>query len=276
MTATSDHARIRKIGESTQIFFEEAVQALLKWRLFHVVDRPLRALLYQISRDEARHLAVGRHVLGLRPGEALEKRMSLFFPVHLIPERKELHSKAREIGAMQMKLALNQAAYRPHGILASFETLPGYYCQGCCPFRPDGFLLEPKLGEAPESVFDNFSWAKRFEGFNGMVHGGAIAAALDELMGYATILCGGALSVTTQLKLTYLRPVMISTSYRIEARILESSGKLFKVESSVVDAAGKACVTAIGDFHVLEKKIADRIIPSLSNHPTLKSLIPEA
>jgi acyl-coenzyme A thioesterase PaaI-like protein len=265
--------KIKAISESTQIFFEEALQAVLRWRIHKIVDRPLRALLYQIYRDESRHLAVGRRLLDLSPGEALSKRGSLFFPTHLLRDYPALASELQESSETFLSTIRQSDPYRPPGILAQFESLPGYHCYGCCPFRQDGVLLEPKISPDGNEVQDLLIWGKRFEGFNGMVHGGALATTLDELMGYASILLKQSLTVTQNLQISYLKPVLIQKEYQVSARIIESSDRVFRISGTIHDEKLRPCAEATGNFYRLDRMTADRLIPSLSKHPTLQSLL---
>ena len=62
------------------------------------------------------------------------------------------------------------------------------YCWGCGPDAPEGLGLRPRL-DGTEPIAD-LEFDPRFEGGPGTVHGGAIAAFVDDLLGYVPVAYG--------------------------------------------------------------------------------------
>jgi len=84
------------------------------------------------------------------------------------------------------------------------------------------------------------SWAKvRFkehhQGWKGIVHGGVIAAALDEMMAYAVGSTGRARTVTVKLNITYRKPVKVGEEYNLESEVVESKGRKIYVKALLKD-----------------------------------------
>jgi len=74
------------------------------------------------------------------------------------------------------------------------------------------------------------SWAKvtfkeYHQGWKGIVHGGVIAAALDEMMAYAVGSTGRVSTVTVKLDITYRKPVKIGKEYDLESEVVESKDR---------------------------------------------------
>ncbi len=64
-----------------------------------------------------------------------------------------------------------------------------------------------------------------YRGFHGILHGGIVAAALDEVMGWTAILLEGTMAVTAKLELRYRNPAPAEGTYRLEGEILERRGR---------------------------------------------------
>ncbi len=62
---------------------------------------------------------------------------------------------------------------------------------------------------------------ERFQGWNGIVHGGIITAAIDEVMAYAVGSATGKTGVTAELTIRFKKPVKIGEEYDIDAEVVE-------------------------------------------------------
>jgi len=68
------------------------------------------------------------------------------------------------------------------------------------------------------------SFSPAYEGGPGLVHGGAIASAFDELLGLAQLLSGDA-GMTGSLKVRYRSPCPIQTELHMEGRVAKMDGR---------------------------------------------------
>jgi acyl-coenzyme A thioesterase PaaI-like protein len=90
-----------------------------------------------------------------------------------------------------------------------------------------------------------------FEGIPGHVHGGIVAAAFDQVFGYLQVKRGvGAL--TSVLTIRYLRPTPLLTPLRIEARIVEVTGRRSVVAARML-SGDAVTAEADGIFIALDK-----------------------
>jgi acyl-coenzyme A thioesterase PaaI-like protein len=85
-----------------------------------------------------------------------------------------------------------------------------------------------------------------YEGAPGLLHGGILAAAFDELLGLATVFSGGA-GMTRDLHVRYLRPTPIEIELHFVARLDRSEGRRLFV-SAEVEAGGARTAEASGVF----------------------------
>lgn len=118
-------------------------------------------------------------------------------------------------------------------------------CIVCSPANPMGLGLE--FTEEPDgSVSSSFRGSEVFEGWPGRLHGGVIAAWLDEAMGHC-LLAHGKLGFTVELTLRYRHPVASKTPMTVRAWLLHSHRRLHLLRAELrQDDRLKA--TALGTF----------------------------
>ncbi len=89
-----------------------------------------------------------------------------------------------------------------------------------------------------------------FEGAPGLVHGGLVAAAFDQLFGYLQVRLKKA-SMTGLLTVRYKRPTPFQTELRLEAHLDRSEGRRHHVKARLL-AHGEVTAEAEGIFVSLE------------------------
>jgi acyl-coenzyme A thioesterase PaaI-like protein len=85
-----------------------------------------------------------------------------------------------------------------------------------------------------------------YEGAPGIVHGGFVAAALDEILGMATVFSGGP-GMTRELSVRYLLPTPVDVELEFTGRFERAEGRRLLV-SAEVEAAGARTAEASGIF----------------------------
>jgi len=103
------------------------------------------------------------------------------------------------------------------------------------------FCLQPD-----DSVANLYTFRREFEGYNGFVHGGIIAAALDGAMTNWLFIHGHS-AVTAELKIRYLHPVETQVPALVQARFTEGSGPLFIMTAELIQQ-GRRMATATAKF----------------------------
>ncbi len=81
-------------------------------------------------------------------------------------------------------------------------------------------------------VYAKYIFEDRFAGGPGLVHGGILSAALDDLMGYATVI-HNRMCVTANLEVNYIIPVPVEQEYELFAWVKEIDGKKISTESVI-------------------------------------------
>lgn len=99
-------------------------------------------------------------------------------------------------------------------------------------------------------------WRARpdYRGFGGMLHGGVVTTALDEIMAWTAMLVEGVAVVTGTLDLRFRRPAPVATTYLVEGRLRERRGRRVLLRGRLADrTAGEDVATAEAMFLVREE-----------------------
>jgi uncharacterized protein (TIGR00369 family) len=91
-------------------------------------------------------------------------------------------------------------------------------CFGCGEDSPAGLHLKMYAGE-DFSVTATMEVDARFEGGPGVIHGGILSTAFDDVMGMAPLLVGPS-AVTVHLEVDYRRPIPVGSTLHFRAEIL--------------------------------------------------------
>ena len=115
-----------------------------------------------------------------------------------------------------------------------------------------------------ERVTGEVTFGPAFEGAPGIVHGGFVAALLDEALGMATIFSGST-GMTVELVTRYRRHTPVATPLRLEARLvstegrrIRTSGQLLCGDDVIVEATGLFIAVDSGKFAALAAARAER------------------
>lgn len=107
------------------------------------------------------------------------------------------------------------------------------------------------------SVFTDLIFDKRQAGAPGLAHGGAAAAACDDLFGFLLYLAKVP-AVTRTLSVEYLAPVPLNTSHRITASIDGRNGRKLHVSAEAEGMDGEIKFTAKALFIVVPRSHFER------------------
>ena len=104
------------------------------------------------------------------------------------------------------------------------------------------------------AVFDAVDNARRF---GGVLHGGAIMAALDETMGFAALTVNdGEDQVTVELKVSFLEPG-VKPPFRVCGWVVRRGNRLAFVEGEVRDGDGRLVAKAFGTWYFLKRRVGE-------------------
>ncbi len=138
------------------------------------------------------------------------------------------------------------------------DVLPrhGARCFGCGPDNPAGFGLYATAAPGG-GVHVDYSFGDRFVGAPGLVHGGALAAILDDVYGMVMVreLIPG---VTIDLSLSYRKPIHLGVPCELTGKLVDRDERDVHLEATI-EQHDRVKVTSTATFRILDpQRIANR------------------
>ncbi|MGH7728952.1 MAG: PaaI family thioesterase [Vulcanimicrobiaceae bacterium] len=134
----------------------------------------------------------------------------------------------------------------PQSAPASEAPLDDGYCIACGPRSEIG--LGMRFVEAPDGTVESrLEIPARFQGWQGVVHGGIVAVLLDEAMAYAAG-ARGALGVTAELRTRFRKPVPVGRPLVVRGSVAWERRGVFGVAASVAAEDGTILAEGEGRF----------------------------
>lgn len=119
-------------------------------------------------------------------------------------------------------------------------------CFACGDRNPNGLHL--KFEREADGVVCRYTPRESDQGFPGVIHGGILAALLDEAMAWALWARGRALGVTAKMETRYRRPVGLGGMLVVRGRIRAERGRRAEVEATIEAETGECLAEASGLF----------------------------
>ncbi|HEX4251362.1 MAG TPA: PaaI family thioesterase [Pseudonocardia sp.] len=141
-------------------------------------------------------------------------------------------------------------------------------CYGCGPDNPAGLRMQ--VWREGDEVYSDVVFQPHHVGAPGIAHGGAVAAACDDLFGFMLYVVREP-GVTRSLTMEYRVPTALGASHRITARLNRRDGRKLYLAATGVRADGQLCFTATAVFIVVERAHFERY-GVLAEHPGLDAL----
>ena len=121
-----------------------------------------------------------------------------------------------------------------------------HWCFACGRLNPAGMHLDFDVSR--DRAETRYTGTQRHQGYDGTLHGGVVAALLDETMGWA-IFHQGIWGVTAKLNVTYRRPVPVGEELRITGEVVRDRGRGIELHGAVARASdGEVLAEAEGLF----------------------------
>ena len=119
-------------------------------------------------------------------------------------------------------------------------------CFACGTLNANGLGLVLHL--EPQRCWTELELDRRFEGWEGIAHGGITTTILDEVMAWSLVESGN-WGVTARLAVEFRRPVPIRTPIRAEGWITRSRRRVVDTQARIVDmGSGAELATATGVY----------------------------
>lgn len=139
------------------------------------------------------------------------------------------------------------------------NKLPRYEnCFVCGRNNPAGLDLE--FQRRGDLVFAKWIPEEKHLGYRDRVHGGVVAAILDEAMGWAPSHETGRLCYSAEISVRYRKPVPAGSDLRVEARMVENRRRLVRSRGRLVGDDGVVYATATGTYVPLSPDETDSVL----------------
>ena len=96
--------------------------------------------------------------------------------------------------------------------------------------------LHQKLSLEPGRCWTELEMPRRFEGWEGIIHGGILCTILDEFMAWALV-SQDSWGVTARMSVDFRKPVTVGQAIRAEGWIAESRRRIQTTAGRILDAA---------------------------------------
>lgn len=124
-------------------------------------------------------------------------------------------------------------------------------CFGCGLDNPRGLKLDGFTVDGAE-VTAPFTPASDFAGFEGILHGGVVATALDEVSAWSAMLTEGVFVFTAKLDIRFRSQADVDTEFLLAGRVSDRRGKRLTIEASL-RGGGKVVAESKGLFVVADE-----------------------
>jgi acyl-coenzyme A thioesterase PaaI-like protein len=129
----------------------------------------------------------------------------------------------------------------------------GHHCFGCGQLNVGGLQLQLHMDPETNGAYAHFAPDARFQGYDGMIHGGIISTILDEVMAWS--LYGiGVWGVTVEMTVRFRKPVAVGQPLvakgRIERdrrRMYDLVGRIEAVDSGMLLAESTATFMRVSE-----------------------------
>lgn len=102
------------------------------------------------------------------------------------------------------------------------------------------------------------------QGYPGVVHGGVIAALLDETMGWAPCVRLGRFCVAAEITVRYLRPAPIGTTLVVTGEATRAHPRLWEATGEVKGTDGRLYARGSGKYVPLSEAETERVMALLT------------
>jgi acyl-coenzyme A thioesterase PaaI-like protein len=122
------------------------------------------------------------------------------------------------------------------------------YCFVCGSDNPKSLHLEFKnIGK--NTVITEFKLEKEYEGYPDIIHGGILAAILDDAMAN-TVIINNILIYTVELNVRYLKRCFVMENLQAKGWIEDVNHKIIETKGEIRSSSGELKVRAFGKYFI--------------------------
>ena len=108
------------------------------------------------------------------------------------------------------------------------------HCYACGPANPVGLHIDGFRRRSPSEIVGTFTPRPEHRGTVGSLHGGVIAAALDETCAWTAVLLADTMAVTATLDIRYRKPVGTGDPLTLLGELGDRSGRRLRLRASAL------------------------------------------
>jgi acyl-coenzyme A thioesterase PaaI-like protein len=126
-------------------------------------------------------------------------------------------------------------------------------CLVCGRENPHGLHLDLFVDEETGNVSCSFTPVSQHIGFEGVIHGGVLAAVLDEAMVWVATWSGKRFCLCAEMTTRFKQPVRVGQQLRVEARVMSQRPRLIETQAAMFEG-DKLLVIAVGKYAPLKSE----------------------
>jgi acyl-coenzyme A thioesterase PaaI-like protein len=120
-----------------------------------------------------------------------------------------------------------------------------HHCFACGTLNTNGLRLDLHL--EPGRAWTDVRLDRRFEGWEGVVHGGIVCTILDEVMAWSLV-AQDAWGVTARMAVEFRSPIAVGTIVHAEGEVVDERRRLFRTRAGIHGPDGDLVATAEGTY----------------------------
>ena len=132
-------------------------------------------------------------------------------------------------------------------------------CFVCGVNNPDGFKVKFVL-DGEDSIRFTTRIPTKYQGYDGIVHGGLISTMLDEVMANC-FFRRGIDCLTTEMNVRFLKALPVETEIVARARMKERNSRIGIAEGWIEDSDGNIYAEGFGKFYLLKRDSNEVLYP---------------
>jgi acyl-coenzyme A thioesterase PaaI-like protein len=132
-------------------------------------------------------------------------------------------------------------------------------CFGCGLENPIGLHVD-HFSRVGNTVQARFTPRDHYKGFHGVLHGGIIATALDEILAWTAILVAGTMAVTATMDMKFRKPASADSEYQLRGRLVERRGRRLVLEG----------VCSTGEIVIADARALFLAVDSIESAPAVE------
>jgi len=157
--------------------------------------------------------------------------------------------------------------------------LTPHNCFACGSLNTHGMQLDLHVRE--DRCWTELTLPERFEGWEGIAHGGIVSTILDEVMAWS-IVSRDRWAVTARLTIDFRQPIRVGTPIRAEGWVVRDRRRLLDTAARIVDlttgaelATAEAAYVAVPDARKAELKAryGFRVVPDAGEGSELTDMV---